>query len=765
MPNEQPDSYQLSPINPMTRLWNGTLPKATNAQTWVLEETAWQPERNQVWESLFTVATGYMGVRGFPEEGFEAGPTLPGIFVAGVFDPDADGIPELVNVTNFLAVEILLQGHTFQLTADRLKEYRRTLDLKRGLLRRAIIYRQGDRTTKIEFERFASLSNAHLVGQSIRITPLDWRGEVSVTLWMDARVRNISKAHLRLLHSRHVARDRILLVTETEQTRIRIGHACRCRAWVHQTVPPKPHHVGSGERLGLRYDTWLESGQRAVFDRLAATYTSRDTATTSVERCCLADVRGIEGAAYGVHRRRHVRGWARRWNRVDIKINGPEDDQRAIRFAVFHLIQSGPSHDPTVSIAAKGLTGEGYRGHVFWDTEIFMLPFFVCADPPVARRLLQYRYRTLDGARRKAREAGYAGAMFAWESADTGDETTPRYVPDPKTGAPVRVWCGEIEQHISADIVHAAWNYFLASGDMEFRNTQLPVLAVETARFWASRVQRNRRARRYEIRDVIGPDEYHEHVNNNAFTNYMAAWNLRLAAAEAARIKTSDALGEVLDQLGVTDEEVSRWRAIADGMFLPIQAGQDLWEQHEGFFKLSDVDPRPLSALVSSAPEKERMAIIHGAQVLKQADIVMLMVLFPDEFPRSVKQRNWAYYEPRTTHDSSLSASMHAIAACDLGLARKAYEYFKQSAFLDIRDLHSNADMGLHCAALGGTWQAVVKGFFGLRMDGPEPTVRARLPRAWKSASTQIQHRGRWYAIEINRDAARVRPVPPAAKR
>ncbi|KPL12148.1 hypothetical protein AMJ85_01905 [candidate division BRC1 bacterium SM23_51] len=730
-----------------------------------------------MWESLFTVASGYLGVRGFPEEGLEAGPTLPGIYVAGVFDPDADGVPEIVNVTNFMAVEILLQGQRFELTADRLKDYRRMVDLKRGLLRRALIYRESDRTTRIEFERFVSLSSGHLAGQSVRITPLDWRGEVSVGMWMDARVRNISKPHLRLLHSRHVARDRILLVTETEQTRIRIGHACRTRAWVHQTAPPKPLHVGSGERLGLRYDACLECGQRAVFDRIVATYTSRDTATTSVERCCLQDVRGLEGAAYGVHRRRHVRAWARRWNRVDIRIEGPADDQRALRFAIFHLIQSSPSHDPTVSIAAKGLTGEGYRGHVFWDTEVFMLPFFVCADPPVARRLLQYRHHTLDGARRKARAAGYAGAMFAWESADTGDETTPHYVPDPKTGAPVRVWCGEIEQHVSADIVYAAWKYVLATGDTDFRNNQLLVLAVETARFWASRVWRNRRTGRYEIRDVIGPDEYHEHVNNNAFTNYMAAWNLRLAADEVARIKTGDAAPGALDPPGVTDEEVSRWRTIADAMLLPIglsppgltdrpkgPEAPPALEQHEGFFALRDTDPRSLSALVSLAPEKERMGQIHGAQILKQADVIMLMVLFPDKFPRRVKQRNWAYYEPRTTHDSSLSASTHSIAASDLGLTRKAYEYFRRSAFLDIHDLHKNTDMGLHCAAFGGTWQAVVRGFFGLRTDGPEPTVRPSLPGAWKSASTQIQHRGRRYAIEVSRSAAQVRPISPAKR-
>lgn len=727
--------------------------------TWIIEEAAWQPERNAVWESLFTLANGYLGVRGFPEEQFDAGPTQPGIYIAGVFNPGADGIPELVNVTNFLAVEIKLEEQPFRMAQGSVAEYRRMLGLKRGLLQRSMVYTANGRSTRLEFERFVSVSDMHSVGQSLTITPLDWRGKVSVGLWFDARVSNQNKRHLRFLHSEHMGRDRILLATQTDRALTRIVHACRCVSWVHQQPPPKPRFVGSGEMIGLEYQVTLERGQQAAFDRIITTHTSKDPETISAERCCLESVRGPEGGAYGVHRRRHVEAWQRRWEHADITIDGPDDDQRAIRFSVFQLIQHCPPRNVAVSIGAKGLTGEGYRGHVFWDTDIFMVPFFVCVDPPAAKRLLDYRVKTLDGARRKARASGYQGAMFPWESADTGDEACPTYVPDPKTGEPVRVLTGELQHHISADVVYAAWRYVQASRDVAFQERDFLILCVLTARFWASRVTHNEAKGCYEIRNVIGPDEYHVRVDDNAFTNFMAAWNLKLAAREVKRMLREHRLGRLLRNMKVTEEEVSRWLTVAESMYLPGKPNQSPWEQHKGFYGLHLTNPRPLSATVSPLPEKERMAEIEKSQVLKQADVLMLTVLFPDVFSMKAKRANWEYYEPKTTHDSSLSASIHSIAASDLGLREAAYSYFRRSAFIDLHDTMGNTNSGLHLGAIGGTWQAVVRGFMGLKLDADKPRIRPRLPDVWGRVSMQFQHRDRWYRAVADSEGSRVSPV------
>jgi trehalose/maltose hydrolase-like predicted phosphorylase len=738
--------------------------KRTRPADWILEESPFDPERNRTWESLGAVANGYIGLRAFPEEPFDAGPSTPGVFVAGVFNPGADAVPELVGATNILAVEIVLDGEPVRVAPDRIDEYRRTLDMKRALLERAVVYRAAGGAVRLEFERFASIANHHLVGQAVTLTPLDWRGEATVRLWLDPAVTNQDTAHLECLHAAHMGRSRMLLVTRTRETHTRVGHACRASAWVRQAQPPKPRHVKRGEAVGLEYQVHLEIGQRAVFDRLIATYTSRDPETTSVERCCLADLRGADAGAYGVHRRRHVRRWRRRWRKADINIDGPEEDQRAVRFAIFHLLASCPPRDPTVSIAAKGLTGEGYRGHVFWDTEVFMLPMFEWTAPRAARRLLEYRLHTLDGARRKAQAAGYQGAMFAWESTDTGDETCPTHVRDPRTGELIRVLTGELQHHITADIFHAAWRYVWLTDDDIFRERQLFVLAVETGRFWAGRAVYNVDTERYEIRHVIGPDEYHEDVYNNAYTNILAAWNLRTAADQVDRMRRVHPRSHLLRHFRVDEEEVSHWRRMADGLDCSVRR-DGLVEQFDGFFGLDEADPARLTVVGYEGSEKDRMTKIHASQILKQADLLMLPVLLPGLLPRRVLRRNWDYYEPRTTHDSSLSPSVHSLVASVLGLRGKAYAYFRRSAAVDIEDVMGNSDQGLHLAAMGGTWQAVMRGFLGLGFEDGTPRVRPRLPAAWKRVATHVRFRKQWYAVEVTQEEAMIRPVPPPGSR
>ncbi len=264
----------------------------------------------------------------------------------------------------------------------------------------------------------------------------------------------------------------------------------------------------------------------------------------------------------------------------------------------------------------------------------------------------------------------------------------------------------------------------------------------------------------YEINAVIGPDEYHERVDNNAYTNFMAAWNLRTAAVQVERMRNVHRRSHLLRDLRVTDEETHRWQSIADAIRLPIPGDDGVLEQHEGFFTLArDVDPKPLSALTFPASERARMRRIRKAQILKQPDVIMLMVLFPELFSRKLKLSNWNYYEPRTTHDSSLSPGVHAFAACGLGWRDAAYKYFRHSAFVDLHDTMDNSATGLHLAAMGGTWQAVARGFLGLRLDGSKPLIRARLPLAWKRLAMRIHHRDVDYQVEATQTSARIFPT------
>ncbi len=728
---------------------------------WQISESPWEPERNQVWASLFTLGNGYLGVRGFPEEKFSAGPSLVGTYVAGVFDPAPDGIPELVNLPNCFAIRVMLGGRRMLLSRQRVSEYVRKLYLRQGMLVRSFVYTHPGRQTFIELERFTSIASPHIACQRLAITPLNWRGKVAVELLIDAGVKNQTCRHLRPVDQRPVEKNCVMVVTETKRTGIRIAQAFRAQGWVHQDAPPRPKHSKQKNRTGIRYEVELECGQQARFLRKIATCTSRDPDVKSLKRDTLKLLRSTRGVGYEAALRAHTAGWREKWDTCDVEVDGPVEDQLALRFAIFQLVQACSRFDTAVSIGAKALTGEGYRGHVFWDTEIFMLPFFIYTDPEAARRLLAYRYHTLGGARRKAKENGYAGAMFAWESADTGEETCPRHVPDPRTGEPVRVWTGEIEQHISADVVYGGWHYWQATGDEDFRRAVLTEIAVETARFWSTRVEYKGEFDRYEIRDVIGPDEYHEHVNNNAFTNYMAAWNLCLAVklAELLEREDADAWERLSERLKLMPSDLQNWRQIAHKMYLPFDREANLFIQHGGFLKLADVDPGPLSVRVSQEPEKTRMPKIWKSQVLKQADILMLFMLWPDDFSKSVKRANWNYYEPRTTHDSSLSASVHSIVASQLRLKRKAYQYFRFSASTEFEDIFNNTDDGLHAAALGGTWQAVVRGFLGLRRAGETLRIEPCLPGNWQSLSCKLFHRGTLYHVHAAKDKVAVLPV------
>ena len=410
---------------------------------------------------------------------------------------------------------------------------------------------------------------------------------------------------------------------------------------------------------------------------------------------------------------------------------GDEEAQRALRFAAYHLIAAVNPADEHISIGARGLTGEAYRGHVFWDTEIYMLPFYVFTDPPAARALLMYRYHTLDAARRKARAAGYEGALYAWESADTGDEATPGSVVTPDDRV-VTILTGEREHHISADIGYAVWQYWRVTGDDAFMLAAGAEILVETARFWASRAQAEHDGRAH-IRQVIGPDEYHEMIDDNAYTNMMAIFNLGRAADTVAILRREQIADwqRLSARLGLMEKEPEKWRALAAMLVTGFDASTKLFEQFAGYFRLEQIDlaaqrgrAMPIDAYLG--PERTRRS-----QAVKQADVVALSALLWDEWPVAVHEANFRYYEPRTAHGSSLSPALHALVAARLGDATLARAYFSRAAEIDLANNMGNAAGGVHLGALGGLWQAAVFGAAGLRPREDGIAVDPHLLPGW----------------------------------
>ena len=427
----------------------------------------------------------------------------------------------------------------------------------------------------------------------------------------------------------------------------------------------------------------------------------------------------------------HRSAWARRWQEADVVIHGDPELQLAVRFALFHLMASvGDSGE--AGVGARGLSGPGYRGHVFWDSDVFVLPFLAATHPAAARAMLEYRIRRLPAAREAARRNGRQGARFPWESAEDGFDVTPPFAHLP-TGGIVPIRNGELEEHIVADVAWAAACYLDWTGDEEFAAGAGGELLAETARYWASRVRFDSAGA--HVYGVIGPDEYHEPVDDNAYTNVMARWNLRRAAAFAN-----------------DEEEAKRWLRIADALVDGYDSMSGIYEQFAGFARLEPIliaeaaPRRPIAGDLLLGTQRTK-----AAQVVKQADVLMLHHLVPDEVAPGSLLANLDYYEPRTSHGSSLSPAVHASLLARAGRFREALTWLAVAARMDLDDLTASTAGGLHVATMGGLWQALVFGFAGVRPKGDRLTVDPRLPREWGALEVPLRFRGSPLRLRIHR--------------
>jgi len=460
-----------------------------------------------------------------------------------------------------------------------------------------------------------------------------------------------------------------------------------------------------------------------------------------------------EGAQLGFDRllSEHRAAWASRWADADIEVEGDDDLQLAVRFALFHLMGS-VADEGEAAVGARGLTGPGYRGHVFWDADTFVLPFLAATHPSSARAMLEYRIRRLDAARAIARSLGRRGARFPWESARTGFDVTPTSVKD-RTGQVVPIRTGQLEEHIVAQVAWAACCYVDWTGDQDFARGAGLDLLVETARYWVSRVRRSP-DRRAHIFGVIGPDEYHEPVDDSAFTNVLARWNLRRAAeaVEDAGVGVHDVL----------PEEVRAWEELAGALVDGYDPSTGIYEQFAGFFDLeplviAEVAPRrPITADLLLGRER-----VRGAQVVKQADVLMLHHLVPDEVAPGSLEPNLRYYEPRTAHGSSLSPAIHAGLFARVRDFDRALPALALAARIDLDDLTRTTAGGLHVATMGGLWQALAFGFAGLRPRGRRLCVDPRLPPAWPGMALRVGFRGSRVQVRIEHDRLRLEADHP----
>lgn len=722
-------------------------------------------------ESVFTLGNGYLGTRGTFEEGFIG--ATPATFINGVYDDIAIAHTELANCPDWLPITIWVNGEYFRLDRGEVLSYQRKLDLRRGVLSRDIRWRsRSGRTLDLHFERFTSLNDQNLAAIRCQITPLDFSGTIEVQAGINGYPDNQGVKHWEWLEQGRF-NNRVWLHLRTLHSHIELGIAAQLTALERgggttQTLPVLANGCTGYPTLTSTY--LAQPGKTVTFDKVVAIFTTRETATPVPDALSKLDTL----PDYETLLTAHVEAWAEVWEKSDIVIEGDEQAQLAVRYNLFQLLQAVPRRDTQVSVPAKTLSGFAYRGHVFWDTEVFILPFLIFTQPDLARNLLTYRYHTLPGARRKAETAGYEGAMFAWESANTGDEVTPRWVPHPSSPDLIRIWCGDIEQHITVDIAYAVWFYWYVTGDDEWMRQCGAEIILDTAKFWGSRAEWNAESGRYELRDVIGPDEYHDHVNNNTFTNRMVQWHLETALSVWDWLQQTDAARaeQLADQLSLTGDRLTHWQDVQQKLWILYNSETHLIEQAEGFFKLEDIDlqeyeprQRSMQALLGIEGANER-------QVLKQADVLMLLYLLrflqPSQqtalnYNRSTLQTNWDYYCPRTDHTygSSLSPAIHAVLACDLDKPNEAYEHFLRAALVDLEDVRGNAGEGIHAASTGGVWQSVIFGFAGIQFTESRPVAQPHLPSGWTRLKFKLCWQNRWYEFDLRADTAK--PCPESS--
>jgi kojibiose phosphorylase len=739
-------------------------------ESWLIRQSGYEPARANYFETIFTVGNGRLGTRGTLEEGHRG--EWSGTYLSGVYDawdcPDID----LVNVPDWLWLDVEVDGVRLDVQSCTVLEHERALDISHGLLwRRTLFEDSAGRRTRIESARFASMSDRSLCGMRVEITPENYSVPISVVSGINGLRRNLERMPAyphgtvftpetrweKWAHTKHltgVARnhdaDGIYLQMRTVDSNIMVGAAAAT-----SLVPPARRTVLERyEQIAERFDLDGVAGQPIRLDKLVSYATSRDYPAAPAEGAnCVADrcTSAVEAAALAgldACLAASCAAWDAKWASSDCVIHGDDAAAKALRFSIYHLLIAANEHDPTVNIGAKSLSGEGYRGHVFWDTEIMMLPFFIYTQPATARALLSYRYHTLDGARENGRENGNRGARFAWESADSGREVCPFWTVDGVD----RLWMRDEELHVGADVAYGVMTYVAATGDTRFLIDHGAEILFETSRFWVDRLQYDRGTGRYHLNTVMGPDEFHIHVDDNTFTNRLVRWNLEQSAATYDLLSERDpgALANLSARIGLEASEVAQWRECAGKMAELTESDTGVIEQFRGYFDLLDV---PVTTWdendMPQYPEGYHHFNCENTTLLKQPDVVMLMYLLPDAFSRDTKRANFEYYEARTLHKSSLSPSIHAIMGIEVGDFTRAEQYFTRSAFVDLTDNQGNTAEGMHIASAGGTWQTVVCGFGGFRVRDGAMSFDPWLPPGWDRLEFRLHWHGAVLTVAI----------------
>lgn len=701
----------------------------------------------------FITGNGYMGFRGTMEEYTKN--ELVACNISNIYDKQGDNWREPINAPNGFFTALTVEGKEIGLLQKEPVEHIQTLDIKEGLHKRNTVWDTECGGVNVRAERFVSLSEVHLLCLKYAVS-VEKSCKLIIKTGIDGDVWDINGPHLES-YILEEGEGCLRVSTRTQELKIPVVVAEICiKSFEAEEV------VEKGEK-GIFHIIKINAEPKVeyIIYKYVSVYTGND-GTSNIQEDCKNTALKAAAAGYDKVYNEHKLKWKTRWEATDVIIEGDEGDQLALRYSIYHLQIIAPTHSQGQSIPARGLSGQTYKGAIFWDTEMFMLPFFLHTAPEVARNLISYRIKTLDGARKKAAYYGYRGAFYAWESQENGEDACSDFnVTDVFTGRPVKTYFKDKQVHISAAVAYAIWGVYEFTGDISILLNGGAEVILECARFFYTYAYYKEDKDRYEILDVIGPDEYHERVNNNAYTNKMVYHTLDVALQTLELLKREypreyEGLISKLDY----SKEIANIIKFKEKLYVVEPDEKTLIiEQFDGYNRLEDCSLAEVKDRILDP--KEYWGGGHGVatntKIIKQADVVFMLYLFRNEYSHEVLRANWTYYEPRTEHGSSLSPCIYSLLSCEIGNEEWAYPFFVRSANIDLTGeskqfAGSIYIGGTHPAANGGAWMAAILGFAGLKVQDSKISVMPNLPKKWSRLAFKVIVRGVKYYIDITHD-------------
>ena len=687
----------------------------------------------------FLIGNGYFGIRGTLEEYTKE--YMCAVNMAGIYDRAGDAWRETVNAPNPLYTYIKVNGKKYALPENEPVSHIQMLDFEKGIHSRKTVWKTENGEITIKCERFASMSRRHLIAMKYTFSS-DFECDAEIITGIDGDAWDINGPHF--VNMRTGYENGVNYVTGvTGEKNISVTVRDTINADFNAAVETENTENGVYRHILFK----AETGKEYSIEKIAEVTTSEDDFKTQGD---IADI-----TYYGL-KAEHTAEWSRIWDVSKITIDGDDEAMYALNYSIYHLNCIAPRELKGKSIAARGLSGQVYKGAVFWDTEMFMIDYYIHTEPQIAKTLLQYRIDTLNGARTKAEEYGLKGAYYAWESQDGGYEGCSDYnVTDVFTKRPMRTHFRDKQYHVSAAIVYGLMKYINATGDYDILNEGAMDMVVECARFYRSLLIKKADEPYYEIHDVVGPDEYHERVNNNAYTNRMAKFVFD-TALELIEKYPSDEYDDLKIMLKDSSEKIFIRKPDENGII----------EQFDSYFKLEDVRVDEVRSRLIDPKEYWGGAygVAADTQVIKQADVVAMLSMFKDDYTAEIMEKNLKYYEPRTEHGSSLSACMYSLLSCYTNYPETAYPMFMKSAKADlIKGGKEWAGLvyigGTHPAAAGGAWIVAVKGFAGITEEDGKLICKPNIPEKWQGMSFKLMYRNKLYAVRIDGENAAITEI------